>query len=119
VLLLLLTAGWALSGLARRRELRRLRKTAQQQQQQQRGAGGPGVTVVLPVKHCRPHSRANWRSQLAADYGAPLPSSARRLMPGSLRRLPDALQSKTIAGRAVRQRIRASANQRPPPGAPC
>jgi hypothetical protein len=30
----------------------------------------PPVTVVLPIRGCRPHSRANWDSQLHAHYGA-------------------------------------------------
>ncbi len=100
-MLLLFTIGWALSGIARRRELlrlRRLRKQAQQradhpaaahhQQQQQQATHQtaqqqaqaqeaahqapdllPGVTVVLPVKHCCEHSADNWRTQLSVQYG--------------------------------------------------
>lgn len=29
----------------------------------------PPVTVVLPIRGCRPHSRANWSSQLNTSYG--------------------------------------------------
>ncbi len=71
-MLLLFTIGWALSGIARRRELLRLRALSKQAQQQAGNSAAstcPGVTVVLPVKECRDHSQGNWRSQLAVQYG--------------------------------------------------
>ncbi|KAG2437459.1 hypothetical protein HXX76_006109 [Chlamydomonas incerta] len=32
----------------------------------------PPLSVVMPVKGCRPHSEANWESQLRVTYGGPI-----------------------------------------------
>ncbi|GLC37638.1 hypothetical protein PLESTB_001665300 [Pleodorina starrii] len=44
--------------------------------EREREAGGgrrhPPVSVVMPVKGCRPHSRINWESHLGLQYGGPL-----------------------------------------------
>ncbi|KAK9804057.1 hypothetical protein WJX73_000030 [Symbiochloris irregularis] len=84
---LLLAGGWLWAGVMRSREARkqcrrrhqRLSKPYSCSQQQRFGPPGgqaaaisgafPGVTVVLPVKGCRAHSRRTWRSQLTMLYG--------------------------------------------------
>ena len=48
--------------------------------------GGLGVTVVLPTKGCRAHSRRTWQSQLALLYGGQ-PDATNRLEEGVLRSL--------------------------------
>lgn len=87
-LVLLLATLWVLAGKARMRELQRQRRrtlgrpagaltkssgsrgslaslAAEQEAGQPRL---PTVTVVLPVRGCRSHSVANWRSMLNLDY---------------------------------------------------
>ncbi|KAG2488516.1 hypothetical protein HYH03_013019 [Edaphochlamys debaryana] len=72
---LVLAAGWAWSGTNRRRE--RLRRLAAARQPAPAACGPappplPPVSVVMPVKGVRPHSEANWRSQLGVTYGGQL-----------------------------------------------
>ncbi|KAI8469454.1 MAG: hypothetical protein J3K34DRAFT_522121 [Monoraphidium minutum] len=67
--------GWTVTGLVRRRELQRQRSgrlTAAAQQRRDSGAPAPPVCVVLPVRGCRPHSRANWISHMHSEYDGPL-----------------------------------------------
>jgi hypothetical protein len=52
----------------------------------------PGVSVVMPVKGCRQHSLASWRSVLASQYGEtgppPPPKHKTRLIPPVARSIP-------------------------------
>ncbi|GBF99914.1 hypothetical protein Rsub_12822 [Raphidocelis subcapitata] len=62
--------GWTAAGLSRRRELRRTIERGRGPASQKWSP--PPVTVVLPVRGCRPASRANWASQLNSSYDGPL-----------------------------------------------
>lgn len=72
----LFSVGWAWSSIMRRRERIRLAALLPYQEgwTSDRGPAGswPGVSVVMPVKGCRPHSVANWTSQIQTDYAGPL-----------------------------------------------
>eukprot|EP00873_Tetraselmis_striata_P017485 jgi/Tetstr1/437749/TSEL_026403.t1 len=70
---MVLVYGWMNCGTARQSELSRRSGGGRRPRRAMSGdSASPGVSVVMPVKGCRPHSVSNWMSQVNMQYNGPL-----------------------------------------------